>query len=424
MELEEKLKNLAGFGFTSQRGADAPRSQSQVIGFLNGKMARNGFGEFVMVKRRLEPADLDRTSRPVLSGDFRGEWLARICSSKKSSPTQEELRSFDLREAVFLDCETTGLAGGVGTCAFLIGLGYISKDGFLVEQYFMQDFHQEKAILFAVMERLSQFRFLVSFNGKSYDLPLLENRWIVHRLDFDPERWLHLDLLFPCRRLWKRRIGECSLSNIEQKILMLRREIDVPSFLIPRLYFDYLRTGQAEPLVAVFRHNVYDVLSLLKLTVLIDRTLENLDQPGIEDPVDLYSLGKIFQKLKNYSASVKCFEQALVKGIPDKWLLKIKLNLASAYKKTGYMDKAMNIWEHLTEEDFPFLFSACEELAKYYEHGKKDYPKALSLVERALFKLRFDPSLSSVSGYQRMLCSLEYRRSRLERKIKKVLVLK
>jgi len=304
-------------------------------------------------------------------------------------------------------------------------LGYLNQEESRVEQYFMQDFHQEGAILSAVAERLGGFKFLVSFNGKCYDLPLLENRFVINRMDFDPTNWVHLDLLFPCRRLWKRRIGECSLSNIEQKILRVRRKIDVPSYLVPQIYFDYLRTGEAEPLVPVFHHNVYDILSLLRLSVLVDQALsagsigEDFCLAEIEDPIDLYSLGRIHQNLGDCQASVRCFKQALSEKLSPQWQLEIHVSLAFAYKKTGCTKEAVRIWQNLTEGDFPFSLSAHEELAKYYEHKRKNYLKALSFVDRTISQLSSDLSLSFASGYQRRLNSLEYRKSRLERKIKK-----
>ena len=278
----------------------------------------------------------------------------------------------------------------MGTYAFLVGLGYVSGEEFWVEQYFMQDFHQERAILSAMAERLSHFKFLVSFNGKCYDLPLLENRFVINRLDFDPANWAHLDLLFPCRRLWKRRIGECSLSNIEQEILRVRRKIDVPSYLIPQIYFDYLRTGEAEPLISVFHHNVYDILSLLRLSVLIDQALsaeptgEDFGLSEIEGSIDWYSLGRIHQNLGNCEASARCFKHALSEKMSPEWQLEIYVSLTFIYKKIGCIEEAVRIWQKLTEGDFPFSITVHEELAKYYEHKRKDYLKALSFVNRAI----------------------------------------
>ena len=419
MELEDRLKSFDRFNLTHQRGAVTPQGKDRIVELLDGEMAENRFGRFVLVRKRFDQSKLSRKIKLSSSWDINGEFLARICSSRKSGTKEAHRIPFDLKETVFIDCETTGLAGGVGTYAFLVGLGYLNQEEFWVEQYFMQDFHQEGAILSAIAERLGGFKFLVSFNGKCYDLPLLENRFVINRMDFDPASWAHFDLLFPCRRLWKRRIGECSLSNIEQKILEVRREIDVPSFMVPQIYFDYLRSGEAEPMVSVFHHNVYDILSLLKLFVLIDQALKDFSLSEIEDPIDLYSLGRIHQNLGNCQASVRCFKQALSENLPPQWQLEISVSLAFVYKKTGCMEEAVRIWQKLSEGDLPFSLSVHEELAKYYEHKRKDYLKASFFVDKAISYLSTESSLSYDPTCQARLDSLEYRKSRLKRKIKK-----
>jgi len=419
MELEDRLKSFARFNINHKRGAVAPKIKDRIVELLNGTMAENRFGRFILVEKKFDQSRLYQQIKLPFSWNINGESLARICSSGKSSTKEVCSNSFDLKGAVFLDCETTGLAGGVGTYAFLVGLGYLSGEEFVIEQYFMQDFHQESAILSAIAERLGGFKFLVSFNGKCYDLPLLQNRFVINRIEFDPASWAHLDLLFPCRRLWKRRIGECSLSNLEHQILKVRREIDVPSYMVPQIYFDYLRTGEAEPLLPVFHHNVYDILSLLRLSVLIDQALKDFSLSEIKDPIDLYSLGRIHQNLRNYKASARCFKQALSEKLSPRWQLEIYVSLAFVCKRGGCIHDAVKIWQKLTEEDLPFSLSAHEELAKYYEHKRKDYLKALSFVDRAIFQLSSDLYLSSASVQQTRLNSLQYRKLRLKRKIKK-----
>ena len=419
MDLEERLKSFARFNLGQRRGAVAPEGKHRIVELLNGTMVQNEFGGFLLVRKRFDQSKLHREIKLSSSWDINGEFLARICSSRKSSLKEICQTPFDLKEAVFFDCETTGLAGGVGTCAFLVGLGYLSGEEFWVEQYFMQDFHQERATLSAIAEKLDGFKFLVSFNGKCYDLPLLENRFVINRIDFDPAKWAHFDLLFPSRRLWKRRIGECSLSNIEQKILGVRRKIDVPSYLVPQIYFDYLQTGEAEPLISVFYHNAYDILSLLRLSVLMDQALKDFSLSEIKDPIDLYSLGRVHRNLGNYEAGIRCFKQALSEKLSPEWQLEISMSLAFIYKKTGCMEEAVGIWQNLTEGDFPFSLTVHKELAKYFEHKRKDYFKALSFVDKAISWLSSDPSLFFASAHQTKLNSLEYRKSRLERKIKK-----
>jgi tetratricopeptide (TPR) repeat protein len=314
------------------------------------------------------------------------------------------------------------LAGGVGTHAFLVGIGYFHGQEFLIRQYFMRDFDEEPAVLLAVSENLNHFQSLASYNGKCYDLPLLENRSIVNRIDFDSAAWSHLDLLFPSRRLWKRRIQDCSLANVEQKILNVEREIDIPSYLIPQIYFDYLRSGVIDPLIPVFHHNIYDILSLVGLSALISQAIQDFVIAGMEDPIDLYSLGRFHYTLGNYPESIACFESALSKDMPTEWQQVTYMSLAYVYKRIGKFERAAQIWLHLLKKEFPFNFYVYEELAKYYEHKEKDYPQAMLIVDRVLESLNMNTCFSSNFNYGKVLESLKYRRARLERKMRMHLV--
>lgn len=419
MKLEDQLRNLDKLQGSSKRDTAPPGSDHQLIGLLEGTLSRNKFGEFVLVKKSFNEEGLRRENKLQFPCSVKGEMLAKICSPRKLIKQQDFPDAFDLKDAVFFDCETTGLAGGVGTYAFLVGVGYFLGEEFVVEQYFMQDFHQERAVLTAVAERLNSFKFLVSYNGKCFDLPLLETRWIIHRIDFDHEKWFHVDLLFPCRRLWKRRIGDCSLGNIEGEILGLKRKIDVPSYLIPQIYFDYLRTGDLEPLIPVFHHNLYDILSLLNLSVTIDHLLEEENIDSIRDPLDIFSIGKIHRNLGNYQVCVKYLRQVLAENLPPELESEASLYLAFLYKRMGLFEDAAQIWQKAVESSVSFPLRAHEELAKYYEHKKRDYHLALSFVDKAISHLNCDLAFSTQSTPSSRLASFEYRRSRLEKKIKK-----
>lgn len=418
MELEDKLKNLAELG--SKRAKDVFLGEKDHISeILGGRLIRNEFGEFVLTSQGFDRGKLHRDLRLPRSWELKGELLAKVCRPRKGATESACPRPVDPREAVFFDCETTGLAGGAGTYAFLVGLGFLSGDEFRVEQYFMEDFHQERAVLAAVAEKMKGFEFLVSYNGKCFDLPLLETRWTVNRIDFDSRRWFHLDLLYPSRRLWKRRIGDCSLGSVEQRVLGVERAIDVPSFLIPQIYFDYLRTGQAEPLIPVLHHNSHDIVSLFKLAVVIDGVLEAVDPFVPDDPTDLYSLGRVYQSLGDHHAGVRCFERALTGDASLEFRQGVLVSLASAHKRSGLADEAAGIWQNLTGQEYPFSLLAHEELAKYWEHKRRDFARALFFVEKAMAHLTSDYCQDVASRRDRMLNFLEYRKSRLVRKIKR-----
>jgi uncharacterized protein YprB with RNaseH-like and TPR domain len=419
MKFEDKLKSFDRFNLPKETKDFTLPRQDQVAESLGGVVFQNRYGKFVLAEKKFGLDYRHGKVRLAACLEHQDNVLARLCFSKSSAFEMSICSpSFDLKKTAFIDCETTGLAGGVGTYAFLVGIGYFHGQEFFIRQYFMRDFDEEPAVLLAVSEKLNNFQSMASYNGKCYDLPLLENRSIVNRIDFDSSAWSHLDLLFPSRRLWKRRIQDCSLANVEQKILNVEREIDIPSYLIPQIYFDYLRSGIIDPLIPVFHHNIYDILSLVGLSVLVGQALQDFLVAGIEDPVDLYSLGIFHYGLGNYPESIACFENALSKDMPTEWQKAIYINLAFAYKRIGKIEQAVQIWRHLLKEEFPFNFYVYEELAKYYEHKEKDYPQALLIVDRALESLNINTCFSSHFNYGKVLESLKYRRSRLERRMR------
>jgi uncharacterized protein YprB with RNaseH-like and TPR domain len=420
MRFEDKLRNFDRFNLTKPKAEAFPKKQDAFTELIGGVVSENRYGKFVLMEKRFDLNYRHGRVRLTSCVEHEGDVLARLCFAKSSVPgTPFSSSPFVLKETVFIDCETTGLAGGVGTYAFLVGVGYFLDYEFVIKQYFMRDFHEEKAVLFAVSQELKNFKSMASYNGKCYDLPLLENRFVINRLDFDSTAWLHLDLLFPSRRLWKRRIQDCSLANVEQQILNVEREIDVPSYLIPQIYFDYLRSGLIDQLIPVFHHNVYDILSLVGLSVFIGQVIEDFREAGIEDPIDLYSLGRLHFSLGNYPEGIACFEHALSKEMSTDWQQATYINLACAYKRTGSIKQAAQIWHHLLKDQFPFNFYVHEELAKYYEHREKDYLQSILIVEKAMEYLNMNSHFSSHFNYQRALESMKYRRSRLERKNQK-----
>ncbi|HEV8633655.1 MAG TPA: ribonuclease H-like domain-containing protein, partial [Chloroflexota bacterium] len=182
------------------------------------------------------------------------------------------LTGMDPSRTVLLDCETTGLAGGTGTYLFLIGLGYFADGGFRVDQFFLRDPSEERPALRVLGEVLGRFEAVITFNGKCFDWPLIETRHLYARVVLRPTLPLHLDLLFPARRLYRRRLGSCSLVDLERGVLGLpQRRDDVPGWLIPQLYFEYLRRRDGRALVPVFEHNRADILAMLALAVRMAR---------------------------------------------------------------------------------------------------------------------------------------------------------
>ena len=274
----------------------------------------------------------------------------------------------DINSIAFIDTETTGLGYGVGTHVFMIGVGSREGNAFRVRQYFMRHPGEEPAMLASLGQYLSQFSTVISFNGRAFDWPLLESRFIYRRMRLQPASPVHLDLLFVARRLWKLRLESCGLTSIERMILGIgRTHDDVPGWLIPQLYFQYLRTGNANPLRSVFYHNLQDILSLAMLTVHIDGLLADPWSGSIEHAIDFFSLGKLYEVTGNPDLAVRCLRAALDEGLPPRTEMEATLRLAMLEKRRGAWDAARPLFDRVASYR-GLRRIAFVELAKYYEH--------------------------------------------------------
>lgn len=295
----------------------------------------------------------------------------------------DRLKEIDINKTVFLDTETTGLAGGAGTYIFLVGVGYFEGDRFCVRQYFMRDFNEERALLSALNDLLTNFKAVVTYNGKTFDLPLMKSRYIMSGMKMSLEDPYHFDLLYPARRLWKRRLENCSLSTVERDILGVIRDDDVPGYLIPEIYFRYLRTKDARAIKQVFEHNLQDILSLVAL---VSRMCFLVEDPlnNTEYGMDIFSIGKMFDEEKKYGQSTHYYAEALKHNLAEEEILEILRLSSFAYKRQGKWEEAEKIWREIIERSREYIYYPFEELAKYYEHYLKDYQKAERVAEEAL----------------------------------------
>jgi uncharacterized protein YprB with RNaseH-like and TPR domain len=287
-----------------------------------------------------------------------------------------------LDNIVFLDTETTGLSGGTGTLAFMIGVGRFDSGGFTLAQYFMRHPVEEGAMLAALTRFLTPVDAIVTYNGKAFDIPLLRTRYTMQAFEFPMEGTPHFDLLALSRRLWKDRLPACNLSIIENQVLgVMREEEEVPGYAIPELYLDFLRSGDARPMHGIFYHNSIDILSLAALFAHTAQMLETplIQQP--EDAVDLASIARLFQFLGDADTAMTLFEQSLGANLPDEVYWKTLERAASLLKRQGNYTGAVTLWEKAAEQGQLY---ACEELAKYYEHRACDIPLALHWAEHAL----------------------------------------
>ena len=296
-----------------------------------------------------------------------------------------QLEYADIAKAVFLDTETTGLGMGAGTYVFLVGAGFLDGETFRVLQFFLTGPGHEGAFLEELRSFLTGFSTVVTFNGKAFDLPLLENRYIRHRRPSPFHDPPHFDLLHPARRIWKRRLDSCALSSLEAQVLGLARsQDDVPGWEIPARYFRYQRTGDSRELEGVFYHNLQDILSLAALTVHVDRILANPTCGLVTDGLDFLSLGKAFARGGETETAVVCFDEALRRAMRDEDRADCLMRLGALQKRERRWESAVSIWESLIEMGGePGLYGRVE-LSKYYEHVERDYLGALEHVQAAL----------------------------------------
>ncbi|MGI8990113.1 MAG: ribonuclease H-like domain-containing protein [Bryobacteraceae bacterium] len=283
----------------------------------------------------------------------------------------------------FLDTETTGLAGGTGTYAFLIGVGSIEAAGFRVRQFFMRDYGEEASQLHALHEYLQRFDVLITYNGKAYDQPLLETRFRMSRAPHPFGRMQHLDLLFGARRLWKLRLDSCRLVHLEHRILGLEREGDLPGEMIPYYYFEFIRTQRAFRLVPIFHHNAMDIVSLACLTAIVPEAFRSPEALTLRHGADLLGLARWLLQAGRMEQALTLLRRAVDLGLRDDLLFRALLDIGMLEKKLGREAAALAVFTDLAASPNPYRVRAFEELAKYYEHGERNYAMALEMTRAA-----------------------------------------
>jgi uncharacterized protein len=364
-----------------------------------------------------------------------------------------------LERIAFLDTETTGIGGSAGTRAFLIGIGYFKTgapapltpspptpsapvaspypdsslpssfipppSSFVVEQYFMEDYCHEAALLRHLAARLAEFEALVTFNGRNFDMPLVEARFIMNRMR-PPPPMPHLDLLHPARRLWRGRFGSCSLSAIEQNVLAIARTHDVPGSLIPSIYFECLRTGDSRRLVPVLDHNVQDIVSMGALLLHMMECAADPDHERLADaPHELAALGRLMHKRGRLEDAAAFLERAATCAREPDLQRSALAELAGVYRRAGRPQDAADIWEaecarHGAQNPHAFI-----ELAKIMEHRLRDLPRAVAVIDDALRQIGLRREMAGYGigaadddgALTRVSADLESRRERLRKRL-------
>jgi len=311
-------------------------------------------------------------------GDFSGLNM-EAAAALAANPALAECR---LEDGLFLDTETTGLAGGTGTMAFLIGLGWFDRERFIVRQIFARDFTEEGAALTQLADIVRARRFLVSFNGKTFDVGLLSTRFIMNRMQSPFPGLPHLDLLYPARRLIAHRLENCRLATLEEKVLGLVRRNDVPGSEIPQRYFDWLRLGDARPLQDIFTHNRLDIVSLAALMRHLAELIHCFHNDSHADARDLLAVARWHSERHEQSRAEALLTSLLQSGkLADRAEARRMLSLIN--KRADRWEDAVHLWQQMIEDDPRDRF-ALIELAKWHEHRAHNAAAALNLVDQAL----------------------------------------
>ncbi len=316
----------------------------------------------------------------------------------------------DRDSIVFLDTETTGMQGGTGMVPFLVGLGYFEHDDFHVVQYFIRDFDEEPSMLYALDEFLARFQLVITYNGATFDIPLLESRFTLARFENPFVRFEHLDLLIGARRLWRNGHGSCRLVALEKEIVSFLRGPDVPGAMIPRVFFDFVNNGYSPSLSGVFTHNVYDVVSLAALTICATDRI-TVEPAKFDNPSDLFSLARILENTTEWKRSRSLYEMALAGGVPEPLRSRAAENLSIIYRRSGEHERALQACTALMDHSV-FSMAAFEGAAIYHERISRDPALALEVVERALARLEED-----ILSPKRWRFLLQARRERLRQKV-------
>ncbi len=391
----DKFSRLAALRPAPRLGASysttlrSPEREDTLSHMLGAGIAGNRYGEHLSIRNWFSSPEFAEAS---------GVTLELLSRNRDASLTKRTMAALTHPQKwPFLDTETTGLAGGTGTYAFLVGLAWWDAGGLQAEQLLIRDFAEEHSMLHELAKHIAERPVLVTFNGKTFDWPLLESRFTMTRAIAKPKLAAHLDLLHPSRALWRLRLGSVRLIELERQVLDAprlgwHREEDVLSAMIPQYYFDYLRGGPATPLMGVIRHNQMDLRGLAALVAKIDELL-TAEHPSAQefDSVDLFGLSKfLHRKGDRVRANAAC-AHAVTRGLPTELRRQARRDLAQFAKRRGDHQEAATLWHDLAADphtESADAIHACEQLAIHYERRAKDFPQAIEFIRLALSKLR------------------------------------
>ena len=456
-------------------GYEAVMDLSRVGAILGGQPAETAFGQCLVIDRRYEA---DRFHGAIRIGDCEVEDFASLAILDPSLPAWDQTpvgqraspvgiddsstaqsaawgqtpygfvgasavqiddraqnRDVELRtrRTIFIDLETTGLSGGAGTVAFLVGCGYFDLGAFQVRQFLLTSFAAERALLAAVADFFAGADLIVTYNGKTFDVPVMETRWVFHRLQMPLEDVPHFDMLHPARRLWRIRGGApgdvegCRLTTLERTLFNVNRVGDVPGLEIPGRFFRFLRSGDPRPLEPVLEHNRLDLVSLAAVMAR-GVQLARDGQHACRDSAEALALGRVYERAGmddrvRERADALARAEACYGRAAESRTAEVKgealYRLALRHRRERRFEQAAAIWRQVIELTEPrgvrrvaglaeLRQFAAEALAIHHEHRDRDLESAREI---ALF------ALEEAAG--RRAEGVRHRLARIDRKIAK-----
>jgi uncharacterized protein YprB with RNaseH-like and TPR domain len=382
-----------------------PDGADRLAQLLNAAASTNEFGEHLIVRKWFSEPLGHSTPEGILNASALRLLVPNACDAV-ADPSQW----------LFLDTETTGLMGGTGTYPFLVGIAWWDAGGLQIEQFFMRELSEEHALLVTLAERMAARPVLVTFNGKSFDWPLLETRYRMTRTIKSSPPHTHLDFLHPARNLWRIRLGSVRLAELEKHVLGWNRGADLISEMIPQFYFDYLRGGAPEPLVQVFLHNQMDLRGLAGLASRIVTILAEPETHRMTDGLELFGVSRICERRGETARARKHYAQSLAATLPAETDRAARRSLARLAKRERDFLSACELWESILGNSREGL-EAYEQLAIYYEHQGAEPSRAATLVRTALSELQLVRRHASLSAalHRHYRTRFEHRLKRLER---------
>ncbi|MDO8753559.1 MAG: ribonuclease H-like domain-containing protein [Anaerolineales bacterium] len=408
--LADKLKSLGVKVGTSHLPPPRPASHT-IDSVVAGSFLSTPRGEAFVAEQIFEK-DYLHGKVSHLSSLRQGSGQAFPLSIISEWARDPRISNLPISKFAFLDTETSGMAGGTGTYAFLIGAARFVDGKFVLRQFFLRDPSEEPAMLEALIHFLAPCEALVTFNGKSFDAPLLVTRYSLHRIPVPFKNYAHLDLLPLARRLWRDRLPSRALKYLEEHVLgFTRTSEEVPGYEIPWLYFDYLRSGDARPLGGVFYHNAMDVVAMAALLGHVSELLADPYNGRVEHGLDFIALGKLFEDLGHWDEAARLFERGLELTLEEADFGVAVKRLSILQKKRGNMEHALRLWEAASQKGHIY---AQIELAKYYEHKLRDVMSSIKWARSA----RREVEQADLPAYIRKhwLTEIDHRLTRLERK--------